>query len=191
MNTLILKNSDIQRLVDCYKGSLDCTDHRQWEKWPFHRIYNPYTEDNGGVPCVEKWREIVDAHIAKQTQPIDFDKLYNDLSELAKGVKGIGKLHIYDTAICFAKPTKVYIHSGAKEGAKAILGLCTTATVATFAAKHPELAELTPLQLEDFLCVFKDVLKGEKGIEEKLDEISRYISICGKKGGGGTCCCRY
>ena len=181
----------MQRLVDYYKERLDCTNHRQWEKWPFHRIYNPYTEDNGGVPCVEKWREIVDAHIAKQTQPIDFDVLYNELSELAKDVKGVGKLHIYDTAICFAEPTKVYFHSGAKEGAKEILEHCTTASVATFAAKHPELAGLTPLQLEDFLCVFKDVLKGEKSIKEKLNEMSSQSGICDKKSGNGTCCCRY
>ena len=177
----------MQRLVDYYKKHLDCTEIRKWEKWPFHRVYNRYTEDNGGVECIAKWREIVDAHIAKQTQPIDFDTLYNDLLELAKGVKGIGELHVYDTATCFAEPTKVYLHSGAMEGAKKILEFCTTASVAAFAAVYPELAQLTPLQLEDFLCIFKDVLKGEKSIEEKLKEMNHHNGICGKKGGSGTC----
>ena len=170
----------MKRLVDFYLKYQDCTSRREWKCWPFHKIYNQYKEKNGGVTCVDKWRELVNANIHELKAIADFETLHNALLQLSgnKGNKyrrvyGIGPLHIYDTAICLKQPTIVYLHSGTKKAANAMGIYGPTAELSDFVAKFPELDKLTPLQLEDFLCIYKEVFIGNKTIDAQLEELPK------------------
>jgi hypothetical protein len=77
-------------------------------------------------------------------------------------IHGIGALMIYDIAhrigAYFGKaPSLVYLHQGTKEGA-AILGFnCETLDPAVLPAPF---SKLTPAEIEDCLCIYKDELRG-------------------------------
>jgi hypothetical protein len=106
----------------------------------------------------------------------DFDKLFYMLNELAKSVKGIGTLHIYDTATCFLQPSRVYLQCGAREAARAMGVTGNVADVDVFINQCPELARLTPAQLEDFLCIYKDVFKGVVTVDDRLSQLAGHFA---------------
>ena len=168
----------MKRLVDFYLQHLDCTNRRSWKKWPFHKVYNQYTEKNGDVDCVDKWRKCINEYISHVSPDTDFTTLHCEISKLAQTVYGIGPLHIYDTAICFRYPTVVYLHSGTKIAANAMGIYGHTAEKSKITAKYPELEILTPLQLEDFLCICKDVFIGNKTSQAQLTELQQSRGCC-------------
>jgi len=71
-------------------------------------------------------------------------------------------------------PAKVYCHRGASEGAYAIGLLSEVKNVIlpynTVVDKVPELAALTPEDIENFLCVFKDELFVLASLKLKIFE---------------------
>lgn len=76
---------------------------------------------------------------------------------------GIGELTVYDTALRIGAklgllPKKVYLHAGTRAGARA-LGLNWKATSLAVRELPSELLTLTPHEIEDCLCIFKDKLK--------------------------------
>ena len=77
----------------------------------------------------------------------DFDKLHAVLKQWAKGVPGIGTLHVYDTA----------------------------APYASFMAYDNELGRLTPVQLEDFLCINKKVFQGKLTPVQQLQQHKTFV----------------
>ncbi|PLS15923.1 hypothetical protein CVD28_19885 [Bacillus sp. M6-12] len=87
---------------------------------------------------------------------------FDDLLNLLVRIKGMKQLTAFDAAtrigVCFKlSPKKVYIHRGAYKGAKVLLG--NKIRGRNFLYMHelpPELQTLTPLQAEDFLCIYKD-----------------------------------
>ena len=81
--------------------------------------------------------------------------------------KGIGELTKYDTIIRIAAyrnlfPTKVYLHSGTKVGAKNLLGKLGKRKYLGIEELPIELQDLhlSASEIEDILCIFKDDLKN-------------------------------
>lgn len=94
----------------------------------------------------------------------DFDRVLREVQRAIGGIRRIGELAIYDVAHrigCFLnlRPTRVYLHCGTRDGARA-LGLPWRGATLDPASLPRELRRLTPAQVEDFLCLFKDRLSG-------------------------------
>jgi hypothetical protein len=95
-----------------------------------------------------------------------FDELINLIETLLDPVPWIGELYIYDTSFRIGAwlnllPKKVYLHAGTREGAKA-LGISGKVKVIELGSLPFEFQELEPYEIEDVLCIFKDVLKKER-----------------------------
>jgi hypothetical protein len=96
----------------------------------------------------------------------NFDDLFVLIDNLLKSVKGIGELYIYDTSLRIGSylghlPTKVYLHSGTRIGARR-LGF-KNKYVIEMNELPKEFQKLEPFEVEDILCIFKDKLKNAAG----------------------------
>ncbi|WP_461255906.1 hypothetical protein [Treponema sp. R80B11-R83G3] len=90
-----------------------------------------------------------------------FDELINIITD--NKVTGAGELFCYDVALRIGYklkllPEKIYIHAGTRKGLKNLLNINNSVKTIN---KHdlPEpfcSCELTPVQLEDFFCVYED-----------------------------------
>jgi len=94
----------------------------------------------------------------------DFDELIS-IVQNAKCDK-IGELAIYDTAYRIGNylgilPEKIYLHSGTREGAKALIGRAAGKTyiLQTDLPSPFQRPDLTPAEIEDILCIYKKELK--------------------------------
>lgn len=92
----------------------------------------------------------------------NFTKLHSAIERLIGGMRGIVELCVYDIAHRIGafrrlKPTLVYLHRGTRDGAR-ILGFKgkTLDPKQLPAAFSP----LTPAEIEDCLCIYKDALAG-------------------------------
>jgi hypothetical protein len=111
---------------------------------------------------LELAEERLQAAVKQLAAARDFDSLHEIVKREIGSVRGIGKLVVYDIAhrigAYFGKaPALVYLHRGTKKGA-AILGfsgdtLDPTVLPAAF-------RKLTPAEIEDCLCIYKDDLRG-------------------------------
>jgi hypothetical protein len=92
----------------------------------------------------------------------DFAALHEIVKHEIGSVHGIGKLMVYDIAhhigAYFGKsPALVHLHRGTKEGAAA-LGL--RGETLDPAALPAAFSRLTPAEIEDCLCIYKDAIRG-------------------------------
>jgi hypothetical protein len=95
----------------------------------------------------------------------DFDELYNITN--SNRPTGAGELFCYDTALRMGHflnklPKKIYIHAGTRIGLKALLGR-EIYEKTMYKKDLPEpfcSCELTSDQLEDFFCIYKNLLSG-------------------------------
>ena len=96
----------------------------------------------------------------------NYDKIqqikdFDTLMKLFRGITGVGSLTSYDMAtrlgFCFGiTPKKIYLHRGTYIGAKNLIGNKVTGRSSLNLKDLPkELHHLTPLQIEDFLCIYK------------------------------------
>jgi hypothetical protein len=92
----------------------------------------------------------------------NFTKLHSAIERLIGGMCGIGKLCVYDIAHRIGafrglEPTLVYLHRGTRDGAR-VLGFKgkTLDPKQLPAAFSP----LTPAEIEDCLCIYKNALAG-------------------------------
>ncbi len=87
---------------------------------------------------------------------------FHDLYKMVNKIKGIGPLAADDASIrvgaCIGLvPDKVYLHQGAREGARNLLRDKMKNKRYLKVKDFPvELHSLTPAQLENFLCMYKD-----------------------------------
>ena len=93
----------------------------------------------------------------------DFDALHHYIENEIGGIKGIGPLMIYDTAIRIGaklerSPTRVYLHAGPRLGAKA-LGIDYRRPYIELSEFPRELQSLKACEIEDCLCIFKEELR--------------------------------
>jgi hypothetical protein len=89
----------------------------------------------------------------------DFDQLLRTVGRIIRPVHGVGELTVYDTALRIGSkldllPTRVYLHSGTREGARA-LDLNWRAPYLEPEDFPPEFLELQPHEIEDCLCIFR------------------------------------
>ncbi len=103
-----------------------------------------------------------------------FDELHESIRRELKvrnRVFGAGELYIYDTAFRIGisrglYPEKVYLHAGTRDGATA-LGIYNGKDVLEMSELPEELKRLKPYQVEDFLCLKKEVLhKFRRGMSD-------------------------
>jgi hypothetical protein len=91
----------------------------------------------------------------------DFDVLH-ELVKSKLRISGASEMYWYDTAFRIGislnvYPQKVYLHRGTKDGAEA-LGIYNGTDVLEMSELPAEFGRMKPYQVEDFLCIKKDVL---------------------------------
>jgi hypothetical protein len=89
-----------------------------------------------------------------------FDELHQVVAELLSDIYGIGEMYIYDAAERLGKylgllPTRVYLHRGVRDGAKA-LGLDIRRGALEVDKLPKALRTLSADHLENFLCIYKN-----------------------------------
>jgi hypothetical protein len=93
----------------------------------------------------------------------DFDALHAIVQDQIGHITGVGDLTIYDIAhrigaFLRKEPKRVYLHSGAADGAR-LLGFGGSTVDPKELPRA--LSRLTPAEIEDFLCIYKSRLAGQ------------------------------
>lgn len=122
--------------------------------------------DEFGVKVSVRWKEFIKENISVFEDYNDFESIHDKVAEFAKQFFGIGDLTIYDTATCIGCPKGifpkvVYMHLGTQEGANALGVTGSIAEKKQFVAKCKDFERLEPIQIEDFLCIYKNQLHGK------------------------------
>lgn len=91
-----------------------------------------------------------------------FESLHTLIEQKIGGIPDIGPLTVYDVATRIGahlhlEPEKVYLHSGTREGARA-LGLGMRRKTLEMSELPVEFGRLTASEIEDCLCLYKDYL---------------------------------
>ena len=99
-------------------------------------------------------------------EALSFDELHQVVREAGDRIPGIGVLAVYDTALRIGGkrdllPTRVYLHRGTMDGAAA-LGIDRGFPVISVSELPEPFEKLEPHEIEDCLCIFKELLSGEK-----------------------------
>lgn len=112
-----------------------------------------------------------------------FERLRRRVTDLLSPFAGLGELYLYDTALRIGArlgklPQAVYLHAGTRAGAAA-LGLDASARTLMIGELPEELRALEPHEIEDVLCIYKDVLGPARRGEpfELLEETRCYLDI--------------
>lgn len=96
-----------------------------------------------------------------------FDELLKFIDQKLRKIPGIGDLAIYDTATRLGayfelSPNIVYLHAGTLEGAKKLLGKQVSKKKYLTRNELPQaFRKLTPDQIENLLCIYKDRLHSK------------------------------
>ncbi len=109
-------------------------------------------------------RKALEKAIGDIGQCESFEELWSLVKGTIGAIHGIGDLTVYDTAVRIGfflglEPEVIYLHAGTRKGAAA-LGLGRGKQSIAVSELPQELRKLTPSQIEDFLCIFKDQLKA-------------------------------
>jgi hypothetical protein len=89
-----------------------------------------------------------------------FEELHQIISDQIRGIRGVGLLLVYDTALRLGanlklKPSVVFLHAGTREGARR-LGLNAARAFIPPSEFPPALRKLPARQIEDILCIYKN-----------------------------------
>ncbi|WP_147292620.1 hypothetical protein [Undibacter mobilis] len=111
----------------------------------------------------------------------DFKALHSIIKLETRTVEKFGPLAVYDVALRIGVyrgfyPEKVFLHTGARRGAK-----CEEVTgheVSRISFRTP-LRSLAPHEIENFLCIFEDVLCG--GVKTAGRPRNKDCKICGAR----------
>jgi hypothetical protein len=92
-----------------------------------------------------------------------FEELHRTILNKIGDIHGIGELTVYDTAVRIGAklnlaPAVVFLHAGTRIGAKA-LGLDVSQKSIAKKVFPPEFGPLSPAEIEDVLCIYKDRLR--------------------------------
>lgn len=122
--------------------------------------------------CLPWWkrREVFNELVTRQadlTRASTFDQLYAIVKSCVRRYFKQANLYIYDLALRIGaylkrRPTRVYLHQGAMDGAKSILAQ-TLPDDLPQSAFPKEFRRLRPHELEDCLCIYKDELAALHG----------------------------
>jgi hypothetical protein len=100
--------------------------------------------------------------LIEKYQDIKSFKTFDEYMELFLSIDGVGQLTAFDLSkrhgLCFGiKPEKIYLHRGAYKGARNLLGDKTKGKKFVYINDLPkEIQILSPVDIENFLCIYKD-----------------------------------
>jgi hypothetical protein len=94
----------------------------------------------------------------------DFRVLHDVVERSIRPIRGIGELAVYDFSLRIGaflglSPTMVYLHAGARDGARA-LGLKGVRLDPR--ELPPAFSKLSPAEIEDCLCIYKNELRSSE-----------------------------
>jgi len=89
-----------------------------------------------------------------------FDELHSLIERTIHSIGGLRELYTYDMALRIGAflvlaPEFVYLHRGTRAGART-LGLNAKLPYLTIDSLPAELRTLSPAEVEDFLCIYRD-----------------------------------
>jgi predicted lipase len=152
----VLKQKEIDDVIKKAVLSRDKYGNKHSHQW---RIYN-YVYDK----FIQNLLNVED-EIDKVK---DFDELYDIID--SNKPSGVGELFCYDTALRIGQrldrlPEKIYIHAGTRVGLERFLKRkIHEKTIEKQMLPEPfRSCELTPGQLEDFFCIYKDIFLHNGG----------------------------
>lgn len=155
----------IANWIEVYLQSPNATNvmNRKWEQMFIHKLHKENYKGYNGKAS-ERWKRTIENMREKLNNYTSFDKLHKAIKDITE--HGIGELSKYDTATCFGcergiYPTVVYLHAGTADGAKALGINGATATKEQFVEVCDAFEKLEPIQIEDFLCIYKNLLAGK------------------------------
>jgi hypothetical protein len=95
-----------------------------------------------------------------------FEELHRVILDKIADIHGMGELTVYDTAVRIGaklslEPAVVFLHAGTRIGAKA-LGLDASKKFIARKIFPPEFGPLSPAEIEDVLCIYKDRLRRKR-----------------------------
>jgi hypothetical protein len=98
----------------------------------------------------------------KLSQSGSFEELHKRVHSIVGGIRGIGELYVYDTALRIGaklglEPTVVFMHAGTRTGARN-LGIATSRETVPIPEVPRALRLLKPREIEDILCIYKSQL---------------------------------
>ena len=102
----------------------------------------------------------------------DFAKLFEVVRTAVGDQAAVGEMYLYDTSLRIAAykgtlPEQVYLHEGARRGARA-LGLDVEDRSSLSMHELPaELHALEPHEVEDVLCIYEDHFAGNLALEDE------------------------
>ncbi|WP_282774577.1 hypothetical protein [Phaeodactylibacter xiamenensis] len=105
------------------------------------------------------------ANLIDNKDKIEAAKTFDELLKVVESckIKGVGELTCYDTANRIGaklklKPDLIYLHAGTKKGAEKLLGMkLRDKCIRKVDLPAPfQTDELTPAEIEDILCIYKD-----------------------------------
>ena len=131
-----------------------------------HRLQCDRKDKETGENISQRWLKHIKENISAFDDCHDFQSILGKVKKYAKDFYGIGELTIYDTATYIGCPKEIYpnevhLHAGTRIGARAIGITGRTATKAEFVKICKAFDQLTPIQIEDFLCIYKSCLQGD------------------------------
>lgn len=179
----------IAHWIDEYCNSTSATAvlNRKLSEKLIHRLQCDRKE--GDLNVSKRWLAHINDELPSFNDCSDFESILKKVEELSGKFYGIGRLTVYDTATCIGcpkkiRPTDVYIHAGTSVGAKAIGIKGNVVPKSEFVKVCKAFAKLEPMQIEDFLCIYKSYLSGEVDTCAKV----RKRCICsGDSDSNGSC----
>lgn len=98
--------------------------------------------------------------VPRLRQAQDFDQLHAFVEHAILDIPGVGELLVYDTALRIGaklrlKPRRVYLHAGARDGARVLLGTPRSTRVLELRDLPGALHQLPAHEVENFLCIYK------------------------------------
>lgn len=115
---------------------------------------------------LKRAKMLLEAAASRLKECKTFHELHSLLLQLLGGVRGLGELYCYDTALRLGAsrghaPEFIYLHRGTRWGAKA-LGLDSSASYIALHRLPAPLRELPPHEAEDFLCIYREHFRNVK-----------------------------
>lgn len=138
-----------------------------------HTAYGGKHPHQWRIPCdvLREFGRCLSSRKRDLREAPSFDELHQVVREVGDRIHGIGVLAIYDTALRIGVkrdllPTRVYLHRGTMSGAGA-LGIDRSCAAISVSELPEPFADLKPHEIEDCLCIFKELLSGEKLLRPK------------------------
>lgn len=168
----------LTRLVQDYRhrfGDWRAMDRKRWRNMPdlATAIRIAALARTAGGKCESHQRRIglkrlmpFERATQKRRRAVAASRSFDALMKLIEEARtaGVGELAVYDTAVRVGQylglaPERVYLHAGTRAGAMA-LGLDTSRGVLERDELPAPLRRLSCDEVEDFLCIYKDALRG-------------------------------